>query len=140
VSILTDAEGHQRYCAVLCFLEPVRLNSPNRNRVKTRTNSVTATTSKDSDLAAQTVDTLIGDDNIDDSMCKVDTDEENGDKFTTLPEKSVDKAAMYAPKCLAILSRVKDFRVLKVMLSKLAIVCVMASPFLAIYLVCTITT
>ena len=60
-------------------------------------------------------DSVVGDEFIDEDMCRV----EGGDTNGVLDSLSDDKTSRnskysYAPKCLVLLSRVHDFRILKV--------------------------
>ncbi|CAK8676970.1 unnamed protein product [Clavelina lepadiformis] len=88
VAILTDEQGRQQYCAILCFSEPYLSSDSSR------------------------IENSHGEGLIDDDMYKVDMSE------LQHPDKShIVKSKMYMPKCLVLLSRVHDFRVLKNCLS-----------------------
>lgn len=78
------------------------------HKAKNRSNSISANNSKDGGPDALGVD-----DHVDDAMCKVKNGEED-ENDQDVSEKNADTSVMFAPKCLVLLSRVKDFRVLKV--------------------------
>nr|CAB3265877.1 myotubularin-related protein 13-like [Phallusia mammillata] len=108
VSVLTNAEGKQCYCAVHCFPEPLRNKSP-VHKAKSRSNSICV--KKDGETGG-TPDTQVVDDHVDDDMCKVTNENEDGFD-EDMVEQQKDASQTYAPKCLVLLSRIKDFKVLK---------------------------
>ena len=57
-----------------------------------------------------------GDEYIDEDMCRVENEDEDY-SLETISNEASKKDSKYAPKCLVLLSRVHDFRVLKVSLS-----------------------
>ena len=118
VSILTDAEGNQQFCAVHTFHEPLRPLSPTETvRIRSnRSNSVVSIrrAKSENDIIENSIlslDGVVGDEFIDEDMCRV----EGGDSDSMNDNKTLsNKKYSYAPKCLVLLSRVHDFRILKV--------------------------
>ncbi|XP_078483997.1 myotubularin-related protein 5-like isoform X3 [Ciona intestinalis] len=114
VSVLTDAEGMRHYCAVHSFTEPiVSKEQENQNTNLTRRKSlspVSAGAKKDENEGDTGGDGTPGDEYVDEAMCRVDTGEGNDNDLDARNNKT---KPTFAPKCLVILSRINDFRVLK---------------------------
>ena len=119
---MTDAEGNQQFCAVHSFSEPLRPYSPAEATYKynARSNSVISIrrAKSENDIVESglsTFETVVGEEFIDEDMCRVeggDTDEVV--ESLTVNKKMAKLKHSYAPKCLILLSRVHDFRILKV--------------------------
>ena len=123
VSVLTDDVGKQQYCAVLSFSEPLRTHSPSHTN-RTLTKGRTKSTDGDAGVVENGFpsDYPHGDDYIDEDMCRVEN-EDTG--YVSEPTVSGDakKDFKYAPKCLVLLSRIQDFKILKVSFAGLPTAC-----------------
>ena len=109
VSVLTNEEGNQQFCAVHTFSEPIQATSPLHTPQNHKKENV-AVPHDVSNCISSKSEFSHGDDYIDEEMCRVENREifENSD---------IDDSKMqfkYAPKCLVLLSRVQDFKILKV--------------------------
>ena len=108
VSILTDADGCRHYCAVHAFSEPIKdleggeVNKGKQKRVITELSDKSEDSSRE-DLTQE--ETKRNDEDVDESMFLVDNNDSDIQEHCE---------PLYAPKCLVLLSRVLDFRVLKV--------------------------
>jgi len=112
--VLTDEEGKQQYCAVLSFSEPIRAHSPSHQNHTLRKER---SKSDDSNILenGSPVDYSQGEELIDEDMCRVENEDT---AYISEPSVSGDSKTdfKYAPKCLVLLSRVHDFKILKVRL------------------------
>ena len=112
MSILTDAEGSRHYCAVHAFSEPIVETEEEQDEKST----------VDDESHKQSTETINDDDtsSIDDKKDEEKAADEDVDEAMFLVDNTQDVDPhqdcdyKYAPKCLVLLSRVLDFRVLKV--------------------------
>ena len=113
VSVLTNETARQQYCAVLSFSEPLRNHSPTHaNRTLTKGRNKSVDCENNVSIVENGIDCSHGED-VDDDMCRVE-DEDTGYIFEPSDPVDTKKDFKYAPKCLVLLSRVQDFKVLKV--------------------------
>ena len=119
VVILTDVEGKQQYCAVHSFFEPIKTSSPNSTlkiQRKFKSSVIRRVKSENSvvDGNVCNAETGASDEVIDEDMYKVEVGDTDGITESLNNEKTLSQKNLYAPKCLVLLSRVHDFRILKV--------------------------
>ena len=115
MSVLTDEEGKQQYCAVHSFSEPISSSSPtHQHRTLRRGRSSTVVKRSNSEgevIENGLTDNSAVDEYIDEDMFRVANEDMDSQPISSDESK---KDLKYAPKCLVLLSRVNDFRVLKV--------------------------
>lgn len=118
---MTNEEGNQQYCAVHTFSEPIRANSLTHNARSHRKDYANSTNiinnnNSQTDILSNGLsnsDLSHGDDYIDEQMCRVENEDTN-ELHEKLDVDDSEITSKYAPKCLVLLSRIQDFRILKV--------------------------
>jgi len=113
VSVLTDEEGHQYYCAVHSFHEPIKSSQKPSNRNQQLSSSTEIDLEVTDNSLSPTNNSRVEED-VDESLFRVEISEsDDAEKFLTKSLNDDEAEFLYAPKCLVLLSRVCDFKVLK---------------------------